>query len=532
MTTTRKRLKEDHSRNPALPPFPSIHIIDSFSGGKGKSTFSRFLAHHIEYNEFNGVLFDADLKTTDGSVKGNISPIYPETIDLDLRTDLSYGSAKANKQMMDCLRSGLNVFINLPGSSFEFSSAWLRDSNLLDVRLKLSGADYIYDAVEPEQFQNLAAGALVDGLGHDLGGRQNVSLLNLASASPSLEDLLQGQQPLINRWHLSGCSETDGQEFMAAVRYYDQLCPGRINHVLVRNEALLPSSLRIDWEPLYEVEGLSDLICRNDIYTVDFPRLAQPEVDVLNREQLTYAAAMVCSALTTTSRGRIYRFLKDTTIRVAESGLMSNLVELTTLEPAKAYRSLTLNLDTSQPKAKAKTEPRTQSKAKSTTKSKSKPKAESGDKPNAESKSKSRAKPKTEPKTRSKAKPKPDSETAVSLDSLGIDVSASAVGSEDIPVAQAVSRDLYPAENGDLMDDLSDPSDDDNLLNRGPSEQVMDHPSVSVQVDGTRSADYDELGLGDDSEDDYELVNADDPDAFISWGAGLSQTSSANGHKG
>jgi len=154
MVTTQKRLKEDHARNPALPPFPSIHIIDSFSGGKGKSTFSRFLAHHIEYNEFNGVLFDADLKTTDGSVKGNISPIYPETIDLDLRTDLSYGSSKANKQMIDCLRSGLNVFINLPGSSFEFSSAWLRDSNLLDVRLKLSGTDYIYDAVEPEQFQN------------------------------------------------------------------------------------------------------------------------------------------------------------------------------------------------------------------------------------------------------------------------------------------------------------------------------------------------------------------------------------------
>lgn len=512
-TATRKRLKEDHSRNPALPPFPSIHIIDSFSGGKGKSTFSRFLAHHIEYNEFNGVLFDADLKTTDGSVKGNISPIYPETIDLDLRTDLSYGSSKANKQMIDCLRSGLNVFINLPGSSFEFSSAWLRDSNLLDVRLKLSGADYIYDAVEPEQFQNLAVGAFVDGLGDDSGGRQNASLLNLASAAPSLEDLVQGQQPLINRWHLSGCTETDGQEFIAAVRYYDQLCPGRINHILVRNEALLPSSLRIDWESLYEVEGLSDLVCRNDIYTVDFPRLAQPEVDALNREQLTYAAAMSCPDLTTTSRGRIYRFLKDTTIRVAESGLMSNLVELTTIEPTEAYCPSNFKVGTGQSK--------TESKAKS----RSKPKAEA--KPKTESKAKSRTKPKTESKTRSKAKPKPEPESAVALESSDAEVSPSVIGPGDRAVDNPVSGGLYQAENGDLMDDLSDPSDDANQPAQG-----VDHPSVSAQVDGGRPADYDELGLGDDSDDDYEVVNADDPEAFIAWDAGLAKASSSNGHKG
>lgn len=500
MTATRKQLKEDQVKNPILPPFPSIHIIDSFSGGKGKSTFSRFLAHHIEYNEFNGVLFDADLKTTDGSVKGNISSVYPETIDLDIRTELGYGFSKANKQIIDCLRSGLNVFLNLPGSSFEFSSAWLRDSNLLDVHLKLSGTNYIYEAVEPEQFQDLAAGAFIASLG------ESVSLLNLASDTPSLEDLIQGKQPLINRWHLSGCTETDGQEFMAAVRYYDQLYPGRINHILVRNEALLPSSLRIDWEPLYEVEGLSDLVCRNDIYTVDFPRLAQPEVDILNREKLTYAAAMTCPDLTTTSRGRIYRFLKDTTIRVVESGLMNNLVELTTIEPTEAYCPSNFKIGTHQSKVESKA------------KSKSKPKAES--------KSKSRTKPKTGSKTRSKAKPKPEPESAVALDSLDAEVSSSAVGTEDQSVAQAVSSDLSQADNSDFMDDLSDPSDDVNQPEPG-----VDQPSVSGQVDSVSPADYDELGLGD-SEDDYELVHADDPDTFVSWGEGLAKVSSSNGHKG
>lgn len=460
---TTAQLKEDQMRS-SLPPFPSIHIIDSFSGGKGKSTFSRFLAHHIEYNEFNGVLFDADLKTTDGSVKGNISPVYPETVDLDIRTELGYGFSKANKQIIDCLRSGLNVFLNLPGSSFEFSSAWLRDSNLLDVRLKLSGTNYIYEAVEPEQFQDLTAGALAG---------ESSPLLNLVSDRPSLEDVIQGKQPIINRWHLCGCTETDGQEFMAAVRYYDQLCPGRINHILVRNEALLPSSLRIDWEPLYEVEGLSDLVCRNDIYTVDFPRLAQPEVDILNREKLTYAAAMACQDLTTTSRGRIYRFLKDTTMRITESGLMNNLVELTTIEPAEVYSPSNLSMGTRQSKygSKSKAKPKTRSK----------------------SEAKSKAKPKTEAKSKAKPEPKPD----VSVGSDGLNASP--------PIGEAEDRSgMYQAENGDWMDDLSDP-DDDPLT-------------------------YDELDLGGE----YEIVNADDPEALVSWGPGegSAQVSSSNGHKG
>lgn len=465
---TTAQLKENQMRS-ALPPFPSIHMIDSFSGGKGKSTFSRFLAHHIEYNEFNGVLFDADLKTTDGSVKGNISPVYPETIDLDIRTELGYGFSKANKQIIDCLRSGLNVFLNLPGSSFEFSSAWLQDSNLLDVRLKLSGTDYIYEAVEPEPFQDLTAGALAG---------ERSPLLNLVSNQPSLEDLIQGQQPRIHRWHLCGCTETDGQEFMAAVRYYDQLCPGRIHHILVRNEALLPSSLRIDWEPLYEVEGLSDLVCRNDIYTVDFPRLAQPEVDILNREKLTYAAAMARLDLTTTSRGRLYRFLRDTTIRITESGLMDNLVELATIEPAEVYSPS--NIAAVAPPSESTPEPKSS-------------RSKSGSKSEAKSGSKSKAKPKTEPKSKAKPEAKPD----VSVGSDGLNASP--------PVDEAEDRSgMYQAENGDWMDDLSDP-DDDSLT-------------------------YDELGLGDE----YEIVNADDPDALVSWGPGegSAQVFSSNGHKG
>lgn len=505
-TTTQKPLKEDQSRSPILPPFPSVHIIDSFSGGKGKSTFSRFLAHHIEYNEFNGVLFDADLKTTDGSVKGNISPIYPETVDLDIRTDLSYGSSKVNQKILDCLRSGLNVLINLPGSSFEFSSAWLRDSNLLDVRLKLAGTHYIYDAVEPEQFQDLAVGALVEGLNNDQGGRWEASWLNLASETLSLDALIQGKQPIINRWHLSGCTEIDGQEFMAAVRYYDQLCPGRIRHILVRNEALLPSSLRIDWDPLYAVEGLSDLVCRNDIYTVDFPRLAQPEVDILNREKLSYAAAMTCSDLTTTSRGRIYRFLRDTTVQVVGSGLMNNFVKLTTIEPTEAYHPSKLRIDTRQ------------SKPESNTESKSRPKAES--------KAKSRAKPKPESKAKSrvksKAKSKPAPEVTVDADRSDAALSLSALGPEDRNVDDPMVTGLYQSENGDLMDDLS-----------APSEDVPLNPSLGLaQADSACPADYDELGLGDEGDD--ERVDADDPEAFVSWGLseGLSQASSANGHKG
>lgn len=444
-------LKEDHMRFD-LPPFPSIHIIDSFSGGKGKSTFSRFLAHHLEYNEFNGVLFDADLKTTDGSVKGNISPVYPETIDLDIRTELGYGFSKANTQIVDCLRSGLTIFLNLPGSSFEFSSAWLRDSNLLDVRLKLSGTDDIYEAVEPEPFQDLAAGALVG---------EPSSLLNLVSNQPSLEDLMEGKQPRIHRWHLSGCTETDGQEFMAAVRYYDQLCPGRIHHVLVRNEALLPSSLRIDWEPLYAVEGLSDLVCRNDIYTVDFPRLAQPEVDILNRDKLTYAAAMACPDLTTTSRGRLYRFLRDTTIRIAESGLMDNLVELTTMKSAEAYNPSKFKI---------------------------------GNRP---SKAKSKAKSGPKPESKRKSEPESKAKSDVSVGSDGLNASPPVDEAED-------RRGMYRAENGDWMDDLSDPEDD--------------------------SLTYDDLGL----EHDDEIVDADDPEALVSWGPGegSAHVSHSNGHKG
>jgi hypothetical protein len=479
MKTTTQR-KEDQMV-PDLPPFPSIHIIDSFSGGKGKSTFSRFLAHHLEYNEFNGVLFDADLKTTDGSVKGNISPVYPETIDLDIRTELGYGFSKANKQMIDCLRSGLNVFLNLPGSSFEFSSAWLRDSNLLDVRLKLSGTDYIYEAVEPEPFQDLTAGALAG---------EPSSLLNLVSDKPSLEDLIQGKQPRIHRWHLSGCTETDGQEFMAAVRYYDQLCPGRIHHILVRNEALLPSSLRIDWEPLYAVEGLSDLVCRNDIYTIDFPRLAQPEVDILNREKLTYAAAMARQDLTTTSRGRLYRFLRDTTIRITESGLMDNLVELTMMKPAEAYNPSNFKIGTRP--SKAKSEPKSESEAKPD--------------PKPESEAKSKAKPESKRKSRAKSKPKSEPQPKPEVDPVASEpnLSPPAVEADVQPANERGHGGMYRAENGDWMDDLSDPEDD--------------------------SLTYDELGLGHD----YEIVDADDPERLMaeSSGVGLGQVSHSNGHRG
>lgn len=492
---TTAQLKETQTV-PDLPPFPSIHIIDSFSGGKGKSTFSRFLAHHLEYNEFNGVLFDADLKTTDGSVKGNISPIYPETIDFDIRTELGYGFSKANKQIMDCLRSGLNVFLNLPGSSFEFSSAWLRDSNLLDVRLKLSGTDDIYEAVEPEPFQDLTAGALAG---------EPSSLLNLVSNQPTLEDLMEGKQPRIHRWHLSGCTETDGQEFMAAVRYYDQLCPGRIYHILVRNEALLPSSLRIDWEPLYAVEGLSDLVCRNDIYTVDFPRLAQPEVDILNREKLTYAAAMARQDLTTTSRGRLYRFLRDTTIRIAESGLMDNLVELTTMKPAEAYHPSNFKIGTrpfkaqpkAQPEPKPESESNPESESKSESESKPEPKSESDAKPKVKSESKRKSRAKAKPKTEPKSKAKPEAKPDVSVGSDGLNAS--------LPVDEAEDRrGMYQAENGDWMDNLSDPEDD--------------------------SLTYDELGLGGD----YEIVDADDPERLMaeSSDVGLVQVSHSNGHRG
>jgi hypothetical protein len=153
---------------------------------------------------------------------------------------------------------------------------------------------------------------------------------------------------------------------------------------------------------------------------------------------------------------------------------MDNLVELTTIEPAEVYNPS--NIAAAAPLSESTPEPKS---------SRSKSEAKSG--------SKSKAKPKTEPKSKAKPESKPD----VSVGSDGLNASP--------PVDEAEDRSgMYQAENGDWMDDLSDP-DDDSLT-------------------------YDELGLGGD----YEIVDADDPERLMaeSSGVGWAGVSHSNGHKG
>lgn len=501
MVAIQDRQKE--AQAPKLPPFPSLHIFDSIGGGKGKSTFSRFIAHHIQYNGLNGVLFDADLKSLDGSVKGHISPVYPDTVDLDLRSGLGYGASDANNQIMNSLRSGLNVFVNLPGSSFEFSSAWLRDSAMIKTRLKLvkypHEDQYIYDSEEA------IAGDKTEGQALSFTGTDEPAppRVDLAPDHPSLEDLIEGRHFAITRWHLCGPTELDGQEFVDAVNYYEQHYPGRINHVLVRNSGLLPNPLRPYWEPLYRVEGLDNLTCRNNVYTVTLPRLAQPEVDLLSRNKLTYAMAFNSPKTTVTSKSRIYEFLKEATLQANQSGLLRNLIKLSDMEPSSAY--ILSNRSGSSRVADSMIQPGSQ--------------VESQDNPQSS----------VETNSQPEITPAPEQipASAQEPDQVPSDTGAATGAATEAPPKADVEA---PAEDPtvfeDVMEDFTDPS------------EMVNEPAVQDDDDEVEA---DALGLGDD---EYETVNVGDhaaevddsedsqPQSAYSSGMGFAQSPSSNKRKG
>jgi hypothetical protein len=158
---------------------------------------------------------------------------------------------------------------------------------------------------------------------------------------------------------------------------------------------------------------------------------------------------------------------------------MDNLVELTTMKPAEAYNPSNFKIGNrpSKAKSKAQSEP--------------------------ESKAKPESKRKSEPESKSKSEPQPTPEVDPGASGHS-DLSSPAVEVDVQPANERVSGGMYRAENGDWMDDLSDPEDD--------------------------SLTYDDLGL----DHDYEIVDADDPEALVSWGPGegSAHVSHSNGHKG
>ncbi|WP_008319514.1 hypothetical protein [Leptolyngbya sp. PCC 6406] len=313
-------------------PIPSIHLIDSFSGGKGKSTFARFIAHHIDFHLLAAKVIDAD-------VGHNIKPYYPDTLEIDIRANKDYTSDEVTRY----LRGGLSLFINFPGSSFEFSSHWLQDHNLTALQLLPSDSpDHCFDLVTQPRFGALNVVQLQQGEAKAQDQAQRRGQSSPPSASPR-----------IVRWFLSGCTEDDAAEFRRTVEYYDHNHPGHLTHVLVRNNALLPNALRPNWDPLYSVSGFREFLQRPDLYDIEFPRLEHREMNLLQREKLKYVAGVMHPDWELISRSRIDRFLVAATQQIEQCGLLAEIPSLeAVLHPEQVAPNPTEPNGASPPKAK------------------------------------------------------------------------------------------------------------------------------------------------------------------------------------
>ena len=105
---------------------PTIHLVDSGAGGKGKSLFTLATAHYCESKGYYIQLIDADRATY------NVKRHYPDAIAAVL-SEVEYQALDAVWQSVEQSKS---VLVNLPGGAHESVANWLERDGLLEMTLE------------------------------------------------------------------------------------------------------------------------------------------------------------------------------------------------------------------------------------------------------------------------------------------------------------------------------------------------------------------------------------------------------------
>ncbi|MDX2241565.1 MAG: hypothetical protein NW224_12845 [Leptolyngbyaceae cyanobacterium bins.302] len=105
---------------------PTIHLVDSGAGGKGKSLFTLAMAHYCEVKGYYVQLIDVDRTTY------NVKRHYPDAIAAVL-SEIEYQALDAVWQSVEQAKS---VLVNLPGGAHELVANWLERDALLEMPLE------------------------------------------------------------------------------------------------------------------------------------------------------------------------------------------------------------------------------------------------------------------------------------------------------------------------------------------------------------------------------------------------------------
>ncbi|MBD2311238.1 hypothetical protein H6G20_06145 [Desertifilum sp. FACHB-1129] len=250
---------------------PIIHLINSQGGGKGKSLFTRVMAHYCTVEGYAVQLIDAD------AGKRNIKPFYPETLEIAMSAEEYWGA----DAILECLEQGLSPIVNLPAGANAPLTRWLEDDGVMELKL----------------------------------------ITSTVANQPFELELDEGEPLKIVQWFLCDATPDSLNDFKLSVADFDRNYPNRLIHVLVKNQGLSP---KLAWN-LLEDRQIEELLSRTDIKSVDFANFPMRERDRLQALQWTFAeASRKTSEYSITERQRIVTFLKKTIAQVKATQVWKN----------------------------------------------------------------------------------------------------------------------------------------------------------------------------------------------------------------
>jgi len=277
-------------------PIPRIHLIDSELGGKGKSLFTRAMAHYCQAQDYAIQLIDADQSNY------NVQRFYPDAAQIAF-SELEY---RGTDRVWTALEHGLSVVINLPAGAHRYVKGWLERDGILELKLAPS----------------TAPGKLFEG------------------------DLERGHSVTLVKWFLCDATQESLAKFRESVTAH-QAQAGQVVHVLVKNQGL---SLASQWESAEDNPEFNTLLQSSSIGQMSMPKFPHHERDRLAALGWDFARAMQKSdEFFVLERQRIVNFLKQFSAQVEATKLWEGSLKRSELhslnqsaKPAKASQPNTV----------------------------------------------------------------------------------------------------------------------------------------------------------------------------------------------
>jgi hypothetical protein len=281
--------------NKPAQPIPKLHLIDSELGGKGKSLFTRSLAHYCQTQDYAIQLIDADQSNY------NVQRFYPDAAQLAF-SELEY---RGTDRIWTALEQGLSVVMNLPAGAHRYVKAWLERDGILDLKLA------------PSKVSN----KLFEG------------------------DLEQGHAVTLVKWFLCDATQESLDKCQESVAAY-KAKGEQVIHVLVKNQGL---SLQTQWEIVEDNAEFKALLQSPQMQQMSLPKFPHYERDRLTELGWNFAQAIQKSdAFFVLERQRIVNFLKQFSAQVDATKLWDGAPKRSELQslhsaakPAKGFQPTT-----------------------------------------------------------------------------------------------------------------------------------------------------------------------------------------------